>query len=484
MSIRILQIGFSFSLLIFVPQIFAATTKTMDLTQFLQQVQDNNKSFKMNQSSKEAALDKKTAGDISLVPVLTFSGSYLSDKKQPVFTGGTETINTLYSLGLAKKFSTGTQIKLSGNLFEATGKDISNPAFASVFGQYSTGSLGLSFSQSLWKDAFGRGTGLRQKRETEVAELEVSAIDLQERQLLIEAESAFWDLIYLQQERRIRETSLQRAKRIETWVTKRTRDGIGDRADLMNAKALVVSRQMQLLSSQDDNLAAQKKLQDLLELNANEQVPTLVANLDQPRPLKESLKGAGEIIRLDSYLSVLEAKVKKLGSLEANDNLRSDLVLSGSYNTNSYENQGKISDAPKNIANTNTPTSVVSLTWTYLFDTKVKEAALNQVKKEAHAAELKSERKRIESNSSWSEIQRRYEELGKKIEAAKQIAEFQMERTKVQQDKLSKGRSITSEVITSEQEAAEAELTLSKLKVEQRKLEAQVRMFILLGEKI
>ncbi len=471
----VLLIGFSSSA-------FSAT-QTMNLEQFLAHVQNRNKLFQMNQSSREAAQDKKIAGDLSLIPVLSLSGSYLSDKRQPNMMGSTESTVTRYNLGLAKKFSSGTQVKLTGDVAEYANKDISNPAFNTLYGQYAGGSLGLSLSQSLWKDAFGRGTSLRQQRETQIAELEISAVNLQEKQLLIDAESAFWDYIYLQEERQIRESSLQRAKRIENWVARRYRDGIGDRADLMNAKALVASRQMQLLITQDEYLAVQKKIYDWIEASSDEPAPTLVANLDQRRSLKSFISGEGAVVRLDSYMSSLEAKVKDLGSLEAEDSLRSDLVLSANYNTNTYVNQGKLADASRNISRTDTPTTGVSLTWTYLLDTSVKKAALSQVRKEAAAARLKSERRLLESQSSWAEIQRRYDELGKKVEAAKQIAEFQMERAKAEQDKLSKGRSITSQVITSEQDAAEAALNLSKLKVEHRKLEAQGRMFIRTGDK-
>lgn len=465
------------SLLLF-PQAHSAKQQNLDLDQFLELVRSKNKNFQMNQSLKEAATAKKMAGDISLVPVLSLSGSYLSDKKQPTFTGGTETINTRYSLGLAKKFSSGTQIKIFSDLNESTGKNITSASFAAIYGQYATGSLGVSLSQSLWKDAFGRGTEIRRQKENEIAKLETAAAELQVRQTLVESETAFWDLIYSQEEQKIRESSLQRAQRIESWVSKRYRDGIGDRADLMNAKALMATRQMQLLMATDESLAIRQKVKDILEISTAEQLPNFSANFEKIRAFSTVINLNGKVERLDSYISRQEAKAKSFGALEADDNLRSDLVLSASYNTNSYEAQGTITDAPKNMTKTDTPTTAVSLSWIYLFDTDVKDSALNQIKKEAYAAQLKSERKRIETDSSWTELQRRHAELSKKIEAAKQIAEYQIERAKAEQDKLSKGRSITSQVISSEQDAADAELNLIKLRTEQRKLESQVYLFI------
>ncbi len=463
---------------------YSANKDTMSLDQFIDKVQTKNKNFQMSQTLKEAASDKKLAGDISLVPILILKGAYLSDKKQPVFTGGTETITKNYSLGVAKKFSSGTQLKIFSDLYESTGKDISSPSFAAIYGQYSSGALGISMSQSLWKDAFGRGTRIRQKKDEEIFKLETAVAELQMRQTMADSESAFWDLVYSQEEQKIREASLQRAKRIENWVTRRSRDGIGDRADLMNARALMATRQMQLLIFQDEYLATQQKIKDVLEMSGTENLPVFSAPLEKLRPIKSNTKTQSKMMRLDLYIGILEARAKNMGLLEAEDNLRSDLLLSASYNTNSYEPQGTIADAPKNMTKANTPTAAVSLSWTYLFDTDVKDAAFNQIKKEAYAAQLKSEQKMLESESSWTEFQRRHAELSKKIDAAKQIAEFQMERAKAEQDKLSKGRSITSQVISSEQDAADAELNLSKLRIEQRKLESQSRLFVGVDENL
>jgi hypothetical protein len=59
---------------------------------------------------------------------------------------------------------------------------------------------------------------------------------------------------------------------------------------------------------------------------------------------------------------------------------------------------------------------------------------------------------------------------------------YQKERYRSEQDKLAKGRTITSQVITAEGDVAESELSLIKLLTEQRKLEAQAKMFIKLED--
>jgi hypothetical protein len=180
---------------------------------------------------------------------------------------------------------------------------------------------------------------------------------------------------------------------------------------------------------------------------------------------------------MDVQLSVLEAALRKTVAKEISGNQKSDLQLSASYNTNAYDSSKSSFSLASDLTKTETPTTQVALTWTYLWDTEEKRALTLQGEKELKISELKLKRKQIESQSVWEELNRRYNELTEKIDAMSKVTEFQRERAKAEADKLSKGRSITSQVITSEQDASDSELSLIKMKAEQRKLESQGLLF-------
>ena len=453
----------------------------LDLSGFLSQVKNRHQGLKSFDISKEAAEARIEAGDISLVPVLSLKGTWLEDKKQPNFLGAEAMNSTQYTLGLSKKFVTGTQISLSAQALGSENKGLSNPALG-AYAKYAQGSLGVAVTQSLWKDFFGAATRLRRERDALLGQTEKSNYDLQQRQLLIEAEATYWDFIYLREEFNQRKSSLERAQKIESWVRRRASDGIADKADSLNAQALVATRQFQLLNTQDEVTANEKKMRSVLELGENEKLPDLTGDIDFKRDLKSKLTQSGRIVRLDVYLSRLEAKNQELISSQVEDSFKSDLSLAGTYNTNSFEAGGTTADAPRNWDKKDFPTSTVSLTWTYMFDTAVKSAAQSSARKDAMAAHLRSERKLLESDLAWQELQRRNQELDKKINSLRNLSSLQKERAKAEQSKFSRGRSITSNVINSEQDAAEAELNLTKLMAEQRKLESQSQLFVSLEE--
>ncbi len=473
--------------LLFLANSASASPATMNLQDFLKAVESNHKSVQALDEAKKAAKLGQEAGDIELVPVLTADAGFINDKNplgQFAAFGASETKTSSYSLGLAKKFSTGTGVSLTASTYEIDNSLVPtstpNPA-AARFQKFGAGALGLGISQSLWKDFLGNATRLRQERQEVSTAVSSGTFDLQKQMLLVGAEAAYWNYIYSLENLKIGKASLERAKRIAAWTQRRVNDGISDRADLLQVQALVAARTLQLISAEDELAAAKRSLRDYLELNADQALPEMTGDISQARALNASLSGRkGKVMALDAFLSSLDAKVKLLESREAEDKLRPDLILSGSYNTNAFE--GSMSDAVQKWTDTDRPTSKVGIKLIYPFDMGPKNAAREAARKSALISQLQSERKMLESESSWIELNRRYSEMTKRVEAAAEISRLQTAAAKAQADLFNKGRAVTANVITAEEDAGNAELTLTKLKAEQRKMEAQGRLFVVVEE--
>lgn len=456
----------------------SSVANALSLDEYLRQVEQQNQSFKAYEFSKEAADSKKVSGDLELNPILTIDAGKVIDKAgnnsfiQQM--GADKSEITSFSVGLAKRFSSGTAVSLT-----AKGTDFDNPGVSASFRsfeKYATGSLGVAVQQSLIKDSFGSGTRLRQDREEKVAEASKGGYSLQQRLILTQAEALYWDYMYSLETVKTSEAALARAKRIEGWIRNRVSDGISDRADLLNIQALVAARELAVINAKDEIVAKEKELRKTLELKESDALPELTGDLNKKRALTDLVGGKGKVVSLEAKFTALSAKASRIGAEEVENAYRPDLTLKAAYNTNSYED--KLNEATKNWGQTKTPTTSVGVSFVYMFDTDVKSAQKNAARKEALAAELQANRKQIESDTLWSELNRRYMELTRKIDAATRISEIQTARAKAEADKFNKGRSVTSNVINSEQDAADAEHTLTMLKVEQRKLEAQSRLFI------
>lgn len=472
------------STLIFILGVFSSNAFAMNLQEFLKAVESKHKSVQALETAKEATELGKDAADIELVPVLTADAGMVNDKSplgQFVFLGAKETKTNSYSLGLAKKFSTGTAMNLTASTYEVENSGIANPAYSSLQ-RFGVGSLGVGLSQSLWKDFFGHATRLRWERQEAATAAATGTFDLQKKQILVGAEAAYWNYIYAKENLIIGKASLERAKKIANWTQRRVNDGISDRADLLQAQALVSVRQLQLISAEDELAANKRALRDFLELSNDEVLPEMTGDISAPRPLNSFVDGkTGKVVAIDAYLASLDAKAKLLESRETEDKLRPDLILSGSYNTNAVEEN--MAQATQNWTDTDKPTTKVGLKFIYPFDLGPKNSARTAARKSALVAQLTSERKMLESESAWIELNRRYSEMTKRIEAATEISKLQLAAAKAQADLFNKGRAVTANVIMAEEDAGNAELNLTKLKSEQRKMEAQGRLFVVIEEK-
>lgn len=447
----------------------------MTLDEYMNLVLKNNKLVSSYDISIEAAQDKKTAGDLALSPTLTSGYSLASDKSEPS-TIADKRDTTSMNIGLAKKFSSGTTLNIT---VDTTKYAYEQPVTPGNTG-YSRGGVGLSLQQSLWKDFFGVATRLRQGREEITSRLEKLGYELKRRATLIEVESDFWDYIVAQEDLKLKQDNLDRAKKLESWTANRVYNGISDQSDLLQVKALVSTRELDMANAQDELKNRSVKIKENLGLTETENVPELSANLNQSRTHVQDLSKNRNVIKIESYLTTLEADVKQKSSEEVLDSLRPDLSLTGKYNTSAYNVDYGVMQS--NLTKTERPITFLGLTFSWMFGSDAKSSQLSAAKKEALASKYRSEQAQINGVNAWNEHLRRYELTKRNVTTLQKISQLQIERAKAEQSKFSKGRTITSNVVTAETESAEAEVNYLKAKSGLRKLEAATQLYMSIAE--
>jgi outer membrane protein TolC len=462
---------------------FGSFSQALTLEEYLAQVRSHNKNFRSYEASLSAAEDRFAQANLDLSPALTLKGNYLDDKSLVIYGPGIELTRnqvTTYEAELSKNFSSGTTAAISTGV-QGVKTQVTGFGSGAPIETYS-GFAQISLTQSLWKDFFGHGTRLRWEREEALRTQEKQSYNLQQRQAMIDAEAAYWDLIYAQEDVRISEAGLQRAQSILKWMQKRHSNGISDRADVLNAQGLAQARELQLLSAQDELRTARQRVADQLELSDLNALPAFQGDLNHQRSLKGEVKsGPGaHIVRLDAYLSVLEAKAKAVEANESLETLKPDLVVQGSYKTNGYGDD--LNSSWGRTTDPGHPTTNIGVQFRWLLDWETRGGVRNAAQKDALAAQLKKEKQLLQSDSDWSELLRKNDELTKQIALAQKILDTQTAHAAAERQKLSRGRAITSDVIKAEQDADEAALTLTRLKTEQRKLESQGQLYIAIEE--
>ncbi len=455
--------------------IFSINAGALTLEEYLDLVHKKNRLINSYQTSVEASQEKRTAGDLALSPTLTAGYSLTSDKSLPSAVADKRT-TAVSNLGISKKFSTGTLLSLTAL---TTRLDYETPVTPGNTG-YSTGGLGLLVQQSLWKDFFGVAIRARREREALVSELEVLGYELQKRLTLIQAETDFWDYLVAQEDLKLKQANFERAKKLDSWTANRVSNGISDQTDLLQVRALANLRELELATAKEAIKTREAKIRENIDFLISESVPELKADMNVSRPFVTDLAKNRNIVKIDTYLTSVEAQIKQKVSEEVVDSLRPDLSFLGKYNTSSYN-----VDYPtmqSNISNTDRPVTYLGLSLTWLFGSDAKSAQLSSAKKEALASRLKAEQAKVSGENAWSDLLRQYDLTKRNVLTLEKIAQLQRDRALAEQSKFTKGRTITSNVVNAETDAAQAEVNYLSAKSGLRKLEASTQLFMSIAE--
>lgn len=453
----------------------AFNAQALTLDEYLKIVIQKNKLVSSYDLSIEASKDKQIAGDLLLSPTLTAGYSVTTDKSEPITVADKRT-TTLSNVGLSKKFSSGTTLGVTA---DTTKYEYELPVTAGNNG-YSTGRVGVSLQQSLWKDFFGHGTRLRQDREEATNKLETLGFELRKRSTLIEMESDYWDYLVAQEDLKLKQANLDRAKKLESWNSNRVYNGISDQSDLLQVKALSASREVQLATAKDELTYREAKVRENMGLSDSEALPAFTSNLMDARPYVGELSKQKDVVKIDTYITALEANVKQKVSEEVVDSLRPDLSLIGRYNTNSYNVDHQTMQ--NNIGKTERPTTFVGVSFSWMFGSDAKGSQLDAAKKEALAAQYRAEQAKLSGTNAWADFLRKYELTKQNVVTLEKIAQLQRDRAKQEQVKFSKGRTITLNVVTAETDSAEADVTYLRAKSGLRKLEATTQLYMSTAE--
>jgi len=449
----------------------AQTSDPWDLETYLRQVGENNALVKAARLQKESATLKKRQGDFQeLSPFLQAEAGYSNDGQETAFPTqqGTRTKAKYYSLGVSQKLASGTALSIQ---WGQTHADIEGLAFPYQPVWDSKYTLGIS--QSLLKDGFGRATRLRHEREDAGERVSVLTAELQQRQALIDAESAYWDFAVQVLDRQEKADAMKRAEKIRDWTARRLANGIADRADRLQVESLIASRSLAQIGSADAYVAARKRFADAIGVSESEVAELKAVSLQQERPLRAE---GPEPRRLDIWIQSYASKISEAAALETGEMLRPDLALQGAFGANARDSG--LSDSAGDAVASDASFYRVGLKLSMSLDFGMKHRLREAANAEAKASRLKSDKLVSDSASSWSELLRRHREVSASIAAMELLVKAQEAQLAREQERLEVGRTTTFQVVSFEQSVADTRFGLLQLRAQQRKLEAASNLYL------
>ena len=399
------------------------------------------------------------------------------DGKVSVFSalqgGQSEGANT--SVGIFSKMDNGLEAKLSYRW------NVQHLPNAAKINDYQLPSVifdsgaSLLLTQSLWRNGGGAEVKATKEQIEAGAQVEALANTLTIKQILVEAEAAYWRLLASKEIVAIQEKSLDRAKRMVDWVNQRSSLLLADNSDVYQAKAALELRTLELRAAIDEDSANERAFANYrgqTQLVQARNLPSLSEMLEVQVVASENKVYQ---VREAVQLAQKQAKLKAAQVTLETQQLQPDFNLYLGVDLNQFGTRWQ--DSFLNSFAIDHPTIKGGFMLSFSLDAPDAKASLAGLDRQKDAAEALASRKGFEDRREWIDLKEKLAAGLRRIELARKIEKLQKEKYENEVVRHQRGRSTTYQVLLFQQDYANAQLTRITTQAQVAAVFGQLRTF-------
>ncbi|QDK38889.1 TolC family protein [Bdellovibrio sp. NC01] len=452
--------------------VVSANVSALSLNEYLDQVQKDSSSYKGTSEQAEGATLKSREADLFFTPQLFAEAQVGHDGKpsQPKTSDRIKSEN--YSLGLSEQFNFGLQTKLYYNLSKTEFVN-ANTTMISL-PEYWDATPKLELSMPLWGGGFGRTARANQDitRQQNLADAYGSSAN--SVGYLANAEAAYWKLSAWKDVVSIQETALKAANNILDYVSRKKKMNLGEDADVVQARALVESRTLELQVARNEQQEALRAFNTYLNKEAYAPVESLdPVNYAALENIAIPTKRPGD--RFDVKATEAQLATAKASSQLVNERNKPTLDVYGTYALNGRDKDQ--TEAMKNAGYTDTDTSYVGVR----FNVPLNFSATSDAKAGALRAERAAEYNRqyalYSQEQDWINLTRNLSDARDNLKLLGKIEQAQKTKLDVERSRLRQGRTTTYQVLLFEQDYSQAALSKVKSAANILGLQTQLKLY-------
>jgi outer membrane protein TolC len=476
--------GFRFSLGLgvwFLSGTHLASAAGLSLNDYLEQVKAQNHQALGFKETSSAAILRSDEGDLAVVPQIFASAQWQADAKLPsIPLLDYDRLDTyVYNVGISETTRFGLQAKLSYNVQYTSyvnpslvlgGGPSALAGFSTTF--YDTTPI-LQLTQSLWSNGFGKSTEAQITAARAQALAEGHLSNYQFTSVLVQAETAYWQLALARQTVEVEKGALDRAKKILDYNTKRAQVGLADKSDAIQAQANYELRALELQSALDSARTS------ALSFNIERENPTDVVAEDLKDVAWDKLENEALPARADFREDVKAAlEQEKASEANAEISLQKDLptfdiVASAALNGRA----DTIGDGLGDPFAAHRPTESIGFRFSAPLDISLIQRSRRGWEKEKEGLRLSYEQKVFEQEQNWKDLVEKVAEARKRLGLARQVEEIQRSKLENEKQRLRSGRSTTYQVLLFEQDFDSAQLNRIRAQADIVTTIAQMKLF-------
>jgi len=369
------------------------------LEKYFGQVSTQNQTFISYKRQKESARMQVRENDLTLSPNIFSDAQIGSDSKlssMPISLMSYDRIDTQsYSLGVKQDTRYGTSLSVSYDV------DYTNYInMPGATGPFYDARPVVEISQPLWQNGFGKSTRAKLSATEAKWQAESYTAEAGMRNMLLDAEIAYWNLVIARETVIVREKNLKQSETIFTYVSDMAKKNLDEKSDVIQAQASLESSRLELKSAKDDERAALRSLNSLRNMPPETPADILPAidleslktvNIPPAHGIKAEIKAA-------EYQAKSTAEQIKT-SIDQNE---PSLALCGSYALNGRDSA--FLDALSNSYSSGRPTETVGFKFSMPFNQSAVLDVKKGLQKQIESSTLQYQQKLADQEQEWSDL--------------------------------------------------------------------------------
>jgi outer membrane protein TolC len=443
----------------------------LTVNEYLNQVKQESLGYKGQKEQSEGAALKSREADLFFTPQLFAEATVGHDAKPNTPSMYDEVKSQNYSLGLTQQFSFGLQGKL---YYELGRTEFVNATAAINPSKYWTAAPKLELTMPLWGGGFGRTATANQEASRQQNVAEQYTAEGQSLSFLVQAVGAYWRLAAWQDVVRIQEQAMKAAQNILDYVGKKQRMNLGESADVVQARALVEGRTLELQVARNEAAEAQRNFNRFLNRDLNSATPQLdsinYASLETLELPKDRPGVRADVKALEAQLAAAKA-----AATLARERNRPTLNLVGNYAMTGRDEE--FNEALKASGKSERDTAFVGLR----FNMPLNFGATSDVKagadKAERAAEFNRQQALYNQDADWANLVRNVADLRDNLKLMGRIEDAQKAKLESERTRLRQGRTTTYQVLLFEQDYSQAALSRAKSAAGILGLQSQIKLY-------
>ncbi|MGE5086064.1 MAG: TolC family protein [Bacillota bacterium] len=445
--------------------------QAISLSEYLDKVKSDSLGYRGSAEQADGAALKAREADLFFTPKL-FAEAQIGHDGKPSQPQMYDRVNTeAYSLGLSQQFSFGLQGKL---YYSLTKTKFDNPSNIITMPEYWDAQPKVELSMPLWGGGFGRTVQANEELTRQASTAEQFNTSAQTVGFLAQAEAAYWKLSAWNDVVKIQETALKAAQNILDYVSKKKSMNLGEQADVVQARALVEARTLELQVARNELKDSLHAFNRYLNRDADASVDSLdTVNYASLEKLTVPQNRPGE--RYDVKATEAQLLSAKANAQIVKERNRPTLDVYGTYAFNGRDREQ--SEAMKNIGYTDTDTQYVGVRFNMPLNFGAASDTKAGASKAVMAAEYNRQYALYSQEQDWIALTKNLTDARNNLALLARIEDAQKTKLEVERTRLRQGRTTTYQVLLFEQDYTTAASNRVKSAANILALQTQINLY-------